>query len=157
MTPSELCAAHRRIAVDSNVLIYLLEGHAEFGPLARSFVRAAEKAGNRLLISALAIAETAAGPAFEGDETMADRYADAILSIPFMDVVPLGPTLAVDAAAYAGRYHLRMLDAVHLASALGAGASALLTNDRRIPPTSRLAVIRLGDLDLDPEPAVPSD
>ena len=61
-------------------------------------------------------------------------------------MVPLIEVLAIDFAMIRGRHRIKIADAVHLAKARHASASAIVTNDERMRPTARLEVARLADL-----------
>jgi predicted nucleic acid-binding protein len=49
---------------------------------------------------------------------------------------------------------MSLADAVHLATARAAGATAFVTNDRRIRGSTKLAVVYLDDLDAASDPQV---
>ena len=148
MTPSGVCAAHSRIALDSSMFIYVFEANPTHGPASRAMLWAAEAAGTRLITSAIAVGETAVRPARD-DEAMADRYGEAIRSIPRLDIVPVSAATAVEAAILRGRHGIGLLDAIHLATARQAGATALITNDRRLPSLPQVEVILLDDLEVE--------
>jgi predicted nucleic acid-binding protein len=61
-------------------------------------------------------------------------------------VVPVTIEIAVEAGFVRGRTSLTLADAIHLAMARQAGASAFVTNDRRLRSMPELAVIQLADL-----------
>ena len=146
MTIDELCSRHRRIAFDANVFIYLFEGT---GPLARAAasVLDAVSAGRATgLAATIVLSEVIVGPVRAGDETMAERYLDAIRSIEHLQIVPATVEIAADAGFVRGRTGMSLADALHVATARVAGASVLVTNDRRIRPTPHLDVVLLADL-----------
>jgi predicted nucleic acid-binding protein len=153
VTPTALCSGHRRIALDTNLFIYLFEDPGRRGDLAEQVLDAADAAGVRLIVSALSVGEVAVGPVLADDETQAERYADAIGSIPRLDIVPVSADLAVDATVLRGRHRLSMIDAIHLATARQAGATVLVTNDRRLPPLRDVEVVILDDLEPEGAPA----
>jgi predicted nucleic acid-binding protein len=148
MTPGDVCQAHRTIALDSNVYIYLFEDAGRRGDIAEALLTAGEQAGTRLITSALAVGETGAGPARSGDEAMADRYAEAIRSIPNQQIVPVSASIATDAAVLRARHGTPFIDAIHIATAREAGATAIVTNDRRLRQVRGIDTIVLDDLDL---------
>jgi predicted nucleic acid-binding protein len=146
MTIDELVARHRRIAVDANAFIYLFETP---GPLARAtgaILDAAELGKVTVVVSTMVLAEIAVGPAAVRDETLIERYADAVRGARGVQVVPLTAEIAIDVGIIRGRHRVQIPDAVHLATARHAGATAIVTNDERMPALSHIEVVRLADL-----------
>jgi predicted nucleic acid-binding protein len=146
MTIDELCTSHRRIAFDANVFIYLFEGSGALALTAASVLDAISSGRSTGIAATVALLELIVGPVRAGDETMAERYLDAIRSIEHLHVVPATAEIAADAGVVRGRTGLTLADALHVATARAAGASVLVTNDRRIRPMPQLDVVRLSDL-----------
>lgn len=136
---------HQRIALDSNVLIYLLEGQGPLAEVAGSLVDSIESGERDGVIAAIGVAEILAGPATKGDAQVFELTADAIRDLR-IDVIPLDASTAEDAAWVRGSLGIGLADSIHLASARSAGATAFVTNDRRIHSLPRLAVSYLSDL-----------
>ena len=63
-----------------------------------------------------------------------------------MHVVPTTLEIAAEAGFVRGRTGMTLADSIHVATARAAGATALLTNDHRIRPTTQLDVVQLVDL-----------
>jgi predicted nucleic acid-binding protein len=146
VTVGDLLEKHRRLALDSNLFIYLFEAG---GPEARTFgslLDAAEASATTMIVSSLTLAEVSVGPAVVRDDVMADRYADAIRSIRRMDIVPMTADIAVDAGLLRGRTGYSQADAIHLATARQAGATAFVTNDRRLRSLPKVEVVQLADI-----------
>ena len=146
MTVDELCSRHRRIAFDANVFIYLFEGSGALSLAAASVLDAVSAGRSTGIAASIALSELIVGPVRAGDETMAERYLDAIRSIEHLHVVPATAEIAADAGIVRGRTGLTLADALHVATARAAGASALVTNDRRIRSMLQLDVVQLADL-----------
>jgi predicted nucleic acid-binding protein len=146
VTVDELCRDHRRLALDSNLLIYLFETGGPEARAAQRLLDAAEAAGASLVVASLALAEVSVYPAAMDDAVMAERYADAIRSISRLEVVPLTAEIAIEAGLMRGRRGHSLPDAIHLATAVRAGASVFVTNDRRLRAIPKLAVVQLSDL-----------
>jgi predicted nucleic acid-binding protein len=146
MTVDELCSRHRRIAFDANVFIYLFEGSGALSLAAASILDAISAGRSTGIAATIALSELIVGPVRAGDETMAERYLDAIRSIEHLQVVPATAEIAADAGVVRGRTGLTLADALHVATARAAGASALVTNDRRIRSMLQLDVVQLADL-----------
>ncbi len=146
MTINELVARHRRIALDANTVIYLFEAPGPLAAAVAAIFDAADAGRLTIVMSTLLLAEVAVGPVRAGDETMVERYADEIRGVRGLHLVPLTGDIALDVGVIRGRHGLRLADAVHLATARHAGASAIVTNDERMPALPRLEVVRLADL-----------
>ena len=146
MTVDELCTRHRRIAFDANVFIYLFEGSGALALTAASVIDAVSSGRATGIAASVALLELIVGPVRARDEATAERYLDAIRSIEHLHVVPATAEIAADAGILRGRTGLPLADALHVATARTAGASILVTNDRRIRPMPQLDVVQLADL-----------
>ena len=139
---------HRRVAVDANVLIYLLQADELRGERARAVIDAVEQGRLSGVLATVGGLEVLTGPAKARDQAGFERTAEEVRSLP-LQLVGLSASIAEDAAWLRGSDGLRMADAIHVASARAAGATALITNDRRIRARTGLEVYYLDDLTLD--------
>jgi len=146
VTIADLVARHRRVALDANALVYLLEAPDPLGRVTATILDAAEGGRLTVILATLALAEIAVGPVRAGDETIVERYADEIRDLRGVQIVPLTADIALDVGVIRGRYRIPLADAIHLATARQAGASAIVTNDRRMPDIPHVEVIQLADL-----------
>ena len=146
MTIDELCERHRRMAFDANVFVYLFESSGSLAEAAAAVVNAVSARRLVGIVSAVALTEVNVGPALLGDDAMGERYADAIRSIENLHIVPATVEIAAEAGFVRARAGLTLADALHVATAQVAGASALVTNDRRVRSIPKLEVVRLADL-----------
>jgi predicted nucleic acid-binding protein len=137
-------ADHRRIGVDSNVLIYLLETNGALADAAAALIDRTSGT-TELFLSTIGLAEVLAGPARSGDAAAFARTADALRDAG-VTVRALDERTAEEAAWIRGSIGLDLVDAVHLASAREAGATVFVTNDRGIRAIPRLDVVYLDDL-----------
>jgi predicted nucleic acid-binding protein len=136
---------HRRVALDSNVLIYLLESAGPLAETAAALVDAIESGEYEGVLSAVGLMEVLVGPARLGDAQAFELTADAIRDLR-VRVVPVDGETAEDAAWIRGILGIGVEDAVHLASARNAGATAFVTNDRRIRSIPKMAVVYLEEI-----------
>jgi predicted nucleic acid-binding protein len=146
LTVGDLCRRHRRIGLDSNVLIFAIEGIQPWSRFAGELVDAIESGACSGTLSALALAEILSGPARAGDWAQVERYADELRSLRGLSVGTVSAELAGDAAVIAAARGLSLADATHLASARAAGATAFVTNDRGIHGSARLEVVYLDEI-----------
>ncbi|HVM29451.1 MAG TPA: type II toxin-antitoxin system VapC family toxin [Candidatus Limnocylindrales bacterium] len=141
-----LLQKHRRVAIDSNVLIYLLEGSGDLAGRSADLLDDIANGAGEGVLSVLTLAEVCSGPARIGDTGMVERYAEELTSLENVAVVPIDADVAVEAALLRGAGSLSMGDALQLATARAGGATAFVTNDRRISAVHRLEVVYLDEL-----------
>jgi predicted nucleic acid-binding protein len=121
-------AQYETVALDTNVLIYHLEGLIPYVDLTRATFTALAEGDLSAVISTLTVAELLVGPYREKGD------AKVGLAREFVSEVP-GGTLAevtfdvADRAAWLRTHGLRTPDAIILATAVVHGCDAVLTND----------------------------
>ena len=143
--PGSGLAGHRLIALDSNALIYLIETRGPIADAVASIVDEVADGQVAAVLAAVGLVEILVGPARAGDARRFEMTAEALRDLPIR-VVPLDGAIAEDAAWIRGASGMGLEDAVHLACARAAGATAFVTNDRRITALPNLEVVYLDDL-----------
>ncbi len=143
---ADLVSRHRLIALDANVLIYLLESEGPESDRAAELIDAIEAGVVRGAFATVGLAEVLTGPARAGDGVRFELLATELRAIRNVRSVDLSAEIAADAAWIRGAGGLGLADAIHLATAKAIGATALVTNDRRIQPRAGLEVVYLSDL-----------
>lgn len=134
---------HGVIGIDSNVFIYLLETAGNEAAQAGRVLDAIDARSLRASVSAVAVAEILTGPARAGDLALMERYLDEIQSIEGLSIVRVDADVAFHAARMRGREPIAMPDSLNLAAARMAGATAFITNDRRLRSSAGLEIILL--------------
>ena len=117
------------VLVDTNPVIYFLEGH----PLAVRFesIFSDIEAGRiQALVTPITIAEVVTGPLRAGKETLAERYRHALTAATGWSLRETDADIAVLAARLRLQHRLKLPDAVQLATAVHEGCFALVTHDR---------------------------
>ncbi len=140
------------VLVDSSALVYLVEGAP--GSSRRSAVERllaeAETRGLRLLASTLVWTELLEKPFADGDAALADRYRVLLcdsrrIELRVVDVAVADRAAALSASlAPALRRRMSTADIIHIATALVAGAGAVLGNDeawREVPSCPPLILV----------------
>lgn len=146
LTTDELFERHPVVALDSNVLIYLLEGSGHLADAAAAVIDGIEDGAASGVLASVALTEILTRPASLGESGLFERQADELRSIPNLRIVPLDAETAIDAAW--GRSGGRDPgDAIHVATARHAGATCLITNDARIRGRAGVEIVRLADIE----------
>ena len=134
MTKLRLPEGITRLYLDTNIFIYLLEGERQFADPVADILREADARRITLVTSEFAVCECLVGAHRRADPDLIAQYeaffADAAR---VFEMVPAGSSILAQAPAIAGTLLLKILDALHVASALIAGCDGFLTNDTGIP------------------------
>jgi predicted nucleic acid-binding protein len=130
------------VYLDSNIIIYLIEQPAQFGPRASAWVAKMAAAGDRIVMSDLTRLECRVNAIDTGDQVILAQY-DEFFSQAVQRVMPLTTAVVDRATIIRGQYHFKTPDALHLAAAIEAGCQVFLTNDTRLSGFPDLAVERL--------------
>jgi predicted nucleic acid-binding protein len=137
LSPTEI-PEQALLLIDSAPIIYVLEGHPQFGPHFEFLFEAHAEGRLRLAVTTLTIAEVLVGPLQAGDEALARRYR-AVLET--WQPVALTIDIAESAARLRASLRLKLADAVQAASALAINAYALVTHDRDFKGLRALPVL----------------
>jgi predicted nucleic acid-binding protein len=127
------------VYLDSNIVIYLIEQPAQFGPRASARIAKLAAAGDRLVVSDLTRLECRGNAVASGDQATLAQY-DAFFSQAVERVMPLTTAVVDRATIIRGQYRFKTPDAVHLAAAVEAGCQVFLTNDFRLSAFPDLTV-----------------
>lgn len=144
-SPGPGLSGHRRVALDSNVLIYLLEGDGPRGEAAARLLEDLMTAQVDVVVATIGIAEVLIGPARSGAAASFEAVASELRDSGIRQVA-LSGAIAEDAAWLRGRAGLDLVDSIHLSTARAVGATAFVTNDRRLPNVPQLEVIQFDAL-----------
>jgi predicted nucleic acid-binding protein len=128
------------------VFVYHFEGNEEFGPAAGRLLQAAEDGQCRLVCSVVSLLEVLVAPKRRGQEELCRIYREMFESFPHLSVRPVDTGIAEVASDLRATYSLRTPDAIHLATALQAGAAAFVSEDSRLKAVQGLKVLPLGEL-----------
>jgi predicted nucleic acid-binding protein len=137
-----------RLYLDSNILIYLLEGNAELGDLVLAAFREIEANNITLFTSEITVTECLNGAYKAGLEELAQKYLELLCSEEFITLVPVYSDVCIEAARCGAAHRLKTVDSIHLATATLAACQALLTNDGGFKSTKEVEAIHLSEFNL---------
>ena len=120
---------HNRIAVDTSIFIYEIEGNARYLLFTDRIFSWLERPGSKAVTSTIIMTELLVQPYRDLDEKRVDEFYSLLTTYPNLEWT--APTLEIaDLAARLRALHrLRTPDALLAATAAHAGATGLITND----------------------------
>jgi uncharacterized protein len=117
--------------LDTNIVIYAVEGQAPFRQPARNHIAALENAGHRFVISELTWTEHLVMPLRTGDGPLLLDYQRFFLG-PNLTTVSMTPAVYHRAALIRATHHYGLADSLHLAVAVEYRLDRFLSNDNRL-------------------------
>ena len=117
--------------LDTNIVIYAVEGQPPFQQRARNHIAALDNAGHRFVVSELTCTECLVQPLRTGDAALLLDYEQFFVG-PHLTTVALTPRVHRRAATIRGAYHYSLADAWHLAVEVEQRIDRFLTNDNRL-------------------------
>src|SRR3990170_3762731 len=125
--------------IDTAPIIYYIEAHPKFGPLAKEVVSAFQSGNLNAYSSVITLAEVLPKPIERGDEKLARKFAEFLKHGRNLTMIEISEGTAETAGKLRGRYpFLKTVDAIQLAAALDVGAGAFLTNDTKLQQFNEL-------------------
>ena len=126
------------VVVDTAPFIYILESHPQFADQFAGLFEAAAAGKLTIALSTITLAEVLTGPLKADQTALAKRYEKALSGYTLISVTP---SIAALAAQLRAQYRLKLPDAIQLATALDAGAAALVTHDRDFSQVTGMAIL----------------
>ena len=136
------------MGLDTSIFVYALERLSPFAPVAEAVLRAVIDGHPTAAISTLVVAELLDVPYRARRPDLASQYVQCLEAFPNLALVAPGVEVWRTAARLrADAPALKLPDAIHLATAIEAGATAFVTNDARLAAAGALPIMLLSDLD----------
>ena len=127
---SRFVANHKRVAIDTNIFVYLVEASERYGELAKALFAWVKRSGNSAVASTIVVTELLV-PLYK--EASREQERSEIFSVlaryPNLEWIAADLVIADLAAQCRARYGLKTPDALHAATAIHAGATGFVTND----------------------------
>ena len=140
-------SAHRVLGLDTSILIYHLEAHPVYQPLTQALLSRIESGRWTAVTSTVTLMELTVRPWQLGRPGVARAYEALLVHFPHLAVVDVTRDVARRAAQLRARFNVQPADALQVGTSLVHGATAFVTNDRRLARLSSLLdVVLLDDL-----------
>ncbi|WP_224725553.1 type II toxin-antitoxin system VapC family toxin [Paenibacillus vietnamensis] len=125
-------SSFKKIALDTNIFIYVIEQHPEFGEKAKGLLEQIEEGAFSAVASTISLTEIFVKPIRDGNLALEKQYKLLFAHFPNLSVVSVDHAVAERAAYLRGKYGMKTPDALVIASAIIAQADVFVTNDLRL-------------------------
>lgn len=139
-------AAARKVYVDSNVIIYYVDGDEPTQRLAERFFEFAAERGLELVTSDVTAGECLFGAYKRSRPGSIERFEGLFEKEGPFRLVPATLGTLKEAARFGPPHGMKLLDAVHTVSAIEAGCDVFVTNDQGIRSAGAIRVVQLADV-----------
>ncbi len=144
-TLTQALRSHQQIGVDTAPFIYLWEKHPRYFKLSEelfSYLNSSEAYGSTSIITLI---EACIYPQRQGRDDLVTIYENALLHSRQVQMWPVNVEIAHRAVQLRAEYNIHVPDALHLATAITAGATLFVTNDRRLQKVNEIEVLNFED------------
>lgn len=136
----------KTIFLDTAPVIYYIEKHREYGSIVQTIVDCFSAGEIMAFTSVITITEVLAKPVADGKDTIVDQFIQFFKYGKNIKVFDIDSNIAVRAGKLRGLYSsIKTLDAIQIATALEAGTSIFVTNDKRLRVVQDIELLVLDD------------
>jgi len=139
-------AAHRRIALDTSVFIYQLEGNFRYLRFTDHIFSWLERPASKAVTSTITMTELLVQPYRIFDQHQVNQFLALLSTFPNLDWVAPSLEIADIAARIRALHRLRTPDALQAATAVRTAATGLITNDSILKRVEGFETLVLDDL-----------
>jgi predicted nucleic acid-binding protein len=140
-------AGASRLYVDSNVLIYMIEGLEPYAGLAARTFEIAGRSGALMATSELTAAECMIRPFREKNWKLIRSYERLFENRGDLALLAADYGVIKMAAELGGAHRLKLVDAIHVATAVAAGCEIFLTNDKESSVPDGIEIVQLSQIE----------
>jgi predicted nucleic acid-binding protein len=119
-----------KVGLDTSVLIYYFNRHEPYFSTCREVLLAIETGDLRGVISVVSEMELMVAPLAEERYEILKAIEDFLRRLPGLEIIAVSRTLTKQAAALRAQTRLRSIDALVAATAIAAGCTHLVGNDK---------------------------
>lgn len=135
----------KKIYLDTNIFIYILEDFQQYDSLINAFIKGLENKYFSCFTSELTLAEILV-PVFKKENSKVIIEYKKILNDPeFITLIPTTQDIYIHSASNRASFNLKLPDAIHVGTAQSIDCDIFLTNDKKIRTPKNIELIILDD------------
>ena len=135
----------QRICIDTAPIIYFIEHHAKYQNIIRPVFAEIASGNIEAITSTITLLEVPVHPLRTGDETLAEKYRDILLSSEGLTTFEIFHEVSEMASRLRAKYSIRTPDAIQIAVENLYHATKFLTNDPNLRKVSDIKILVLDD------------
>lgn len=148
MTITEALDHVTRLFLDTAPVIYYVEANPSYSALVDEIFNGIDSGVVSSVTSPITLAECLVMPLRQGLAASEQDFTDVIVTGANVTFALPDVAIARQAADLRARYNLGLLDAFQIATAIGTGCDAFLTNDLKLKRVAEISILVLDELTL---------
>lgn len=136
----------RPIAVDSMIVIYLLEKNPNFLLKAKKIFNRIKDGHENGIISVIGLIEIQTGAKKLKRFELAQKYKEIITNFPNLTLKNINENIVEISSDLRAKYNISTPDAIHIATAIDSNAKKFITNDERLKKVKEINILTLIDI-----------
>lgn len=144
----EISTQSKRAYIDTNVLIYLLEGTKQYQEKVASLISQLDKLECKIFTSEITLAECLVKPFADEDTHSQSVYISSIKSSDFLTVKSVSKKILIEAARLRSVFKNKLPDSIHLATALENHCDLFIGNDKKLKTGSHIKRIIIDEYEV---------
>ncbi len=128
------------IAIDTQILIYVVEGHSVFGKPALKILKSIESGERSGVLASIGMIELLTGPKKAKRYDLVFQYRQLVERYPNLSIWNLNEHIIELSSDLRAKYNIHTPDAIHLATAIDSKASIFHTNDKNLKRIKEIEV-----------------
>ena len=134
-----------RICIDTAPIIYFIEHQVTYRNILRPVFMEISSGNIEAITSTITLLEVLVHPLGTGDETLAKKYRDILLSSERLTTFEISHEVSEMASRFRAEYPIRTPDAIQIAVGIRYGAVNFVTNDPSLRKIREIKVLILDD------------
>ena len=123
---------HQVVGLDTSIFIYHLEANPKYIPLTQTVLQIIQSGRSNGIVSTVTVMELTVHPWRMGRGDVAHQYEALLVNFPNLRLVEVTREVARRGAQLRANYNLRPADALQVATAMMGGATAWVSNDKKL-------------------------
>ncbi|MCY7278265.1 MAG: PIN domain-containing protein [Phormidesmis sp. CAN_BIN44] len=148
MKVDEALRGLNRLFLDSGPVIYYIDANPEYLRVMDSIFEGLNSKQIRAVTSPVTLAECLVLPIRQDDPEKQQVFVEILTSLEMADFVKTDATIAQRAAEVRVRHHLKLPDALQIATAIESNCDAFSTNDAQLNRVTELRMIVISELEV---------
>jgi len=146
VAPDRRFRGHHRLGIDTNILIYLVQNHPQYGEKCASLFERIERGSCSAVTSTFSMLEVLVNPYRLNDDYLVKKFYALLSTYPGLEWFPVSLEVADCAAELRARYRLSTPDAIQVATAMKWQATGFVGNDKGLRKVKEIECLTIADI-----------